>query len=175
MLLGTFLISKIELGEYRILKEYAFEDAIQLLSKAYKEDRFFDYDLQFQTCKTCEFKSNEKTTHLKDGFKECFKKKLNWNEKDFDDSTVFEIWDFRRLNQLSKSGVVKLVDVSDDEFGERKDSKTKMSRVVRQLTQKYKTLEKDDNPEIFKDSLTTEMEKWKFPLNFIDFEASTAP
>lgn len=171
----TFLISKIELGEYRILKEYAYEDAIQLLSKAYVEDRFFDYDLQFQTCKTCEFKSNEKTTHLKDGFRECFKKKLNWDEKDFDDPTAFEIWDFRRLNQLSKSGVIKLVDVCDDEFGERKDSEIKMSRVVRQLTQKYKTLEKDDNPEIFKDSLIAEMEKWKFPLNFIDFEASTAP
>ena len=171
----TFLISKIELGEYRILKEYAFEDAIQLLSKAYVEDRFFDYDLQFQTCKTCEFKSNEKTTHLKDGFRECFKKKLNWDEKDFDDPTAFEIWDFRRLNQLSKSGVIKLIDVCDDEFGERKDSEIKMSRVVRQLTQKYKTLEKDDNPEIFKDSLIAEMKKWKFPLNFIDFEASTAP
>lgn len=169
------LTSKIKLGEYRILKEYAFEDAIQLLSKAYVEDRFFDYDLQFQTCKTCEFKSNEKTTHLKDGFRECFEKKLNWDEKDFDDPTAFEIWDFRKLNQLSKSGVIKLIDVSDDEFGERKDSEIKMSRVVRQLTQKYKTLEKDDNPEIFKDSLTTEMKKWKFPLNFIDFEASTAP
>lgn len=169
------LTSKIELGEYRILKEYAFEDAIHLLSKAYKEDRFFDYDLQFQTCKTCEFKSNEKTTHLKDGFRECFKKKLNWNDYDFDDPTAFEIWDFRRLNQLSKSGVIKLVDVCDDEFGERKDSEIKMSRVVRQLTQKYKTLKKDNNPEIFKDSLIAEMGKWKFPLNFIDFEASTAP
>lgn len=169
------LTSKIELGEYRILEEYAFEDAIQLFSKAYEEDRFFDYDLQFQTCKTCEFKSDEKTMHLKDGFKECFKKKLNWNDVDFDDPTAFEIWDFRRLNQLSKTGIIKLGDISDDEFGDRKDLKIKMSRVVRQLTQKYKTLEKDDNPEIFKDSLIVEMDKWKFPLNFIDFEASTAP
>jgi hypothetical protein len=170
----TGLIYDIECGKHRILEEYAFEDSIQLLAKAYKEDRFFDYDLNFQVCKACEFKTETDGQDLKSGFKECFSKKLGWKEGDFEEPNAFEIWDFRRWKQLNETGLLKLKDIDDEEFGEIKDGSVKMPRVERQLIQKHKSLEGDFEPVVLKKSLKIEMDSWQFPLNFIDFEASTS-
>jgi len=170
----TSMIQKIELGEERILPEYAFEDAIQLFAKAYEDDRFFDYDLQFNICKKCEFKTDSKNkTNLKSGFENCFSKKLDWTEDDFKASNAFEIWDFRRWNELIKRGILKLEDIDDSLFGELKTEDSKISRVERQLIQKNKSLEGNYTPYILNEALEKEMQRWKFPLNFIDFEAST--
>lgn len=169
----TPITDKIESGEIRILPEYAFEDAIQLFAKAYQEDRFFDYELKFNACKKCEFKKDENKPALKSGFENCFSKKMNWTNDDFKAPNAFEIWDFRRWNELNKSGMLKLVDIEDSLFGDIKSQEGKISRVERQLIQKHKSLEKNNTPYLLKQALETEMIKWKFPLNFIDFEAST--
>ena len=63
-----------------ILKEFEFEDAIQLFARAYKEDRFFDFDLNFQACNKCEFKTENDSQNLRSGFKECFSKKMDWKK-----------------------------------------------------------------------------------------------
>jgi hypothetical protein len=167
------ITQKIESGEIRILPDYAFEDAIQLFAKAYQEDRFFDYDLKFNVCKKCEFKKDEKKPDLKSGFENCFSKKMNWTNDDFKAPNAFEIWDFRRWNEIIKRGILKLVDIEDSLFGDIKSLEGKISRVERQLIQKHKSLEKNNTPYLLKESLKSEMENWKFPLNFIDFEAST--
>ncbi|MEN8858685.1 MAG: DUF2779 domain-containing protein, partial [Flavobacteriaceae bacterium] len=166
------IIYKIEVGEHRILEDYEFEDAIQSLSKAYQEDRFFDYDLNFQSCKECEFKTTEEDSNLKSGFKNCFSKKLNWTEEDFDAPNAFEIWDFRRWKVLEKTAILKLEDIDDIIFGEAENSEVNMSRIDRQIIQKHKAVEDDKTPEVLTNALRLEMEAWKFPLNFIDFETS---
>jgi hypothetical protein len=166
------IIDGIESGRHRILKEYAFEDSIQLFAKAYNEDRYFDYDLNFQVCKTCEFKTDENSQNLKSGIKECFSKKMGWNERDFNEPNAFEIWDFRRWSHLNEAGILKLKDIDDDVFGDKSDKFDKMPRVNRQLIQKYKAIENDFEPEILTTELKAEMDTWQFPLNFIDFETS---
>ncbi|GAA4801736.1 DUF2779 domain-containing protein [Litoribaculum gwangyangense] len=167
------IIQRIESSEYRILNEFTFENSIQVLAKAYEEDRFFNYDLNFQICKHCEFKTDGNTQGLKSGFKECFSKKLGWKEDDFKDPNVFEIWDFRRWPKLNETVKIKLTEIEDGEFGEIKGASGKMARVERQLIQKHKALENDFEPEVLKELLKAEMVSWKFPLNFIDFETST--
>lgn len=169
----SLLVDRISSGEERIIEEYDFENAIKLFAKAYEEDRFFDYDLKFNSCKKCEFKKDETKPHLKSGFENCFSKKLDWNEDDFKAPNAFEIWDFRRWKYLTDNNKLKLVDIEDAEFGELKKNPDAITRVERQLIQKHKTLENDFTPELRKESLKVEMESWKFPLNFIDFEAST--
>jgi len=169
------IIQKIESSENRILDEFTFENSIEVLAKAYEEDRYFDYDLNFQICKKCEFRTKVDDKKLKSGVKECFSRKLGWLEDDFNDPTAFEIWDFRRWKQLNEMGLIKLEDIDDELFGDIKEEDVKMSRVGRQLTQKHKALENDFEPRVLIPELKAEMESWKFPLNFIDFEASTSP
>ncbi len=167
------IITRIQNSEERILPEYEFEYAIELFAKAYEEDRYFDYDLKFNICKKCEFQKDDKKPHLKSGFENCFKRKLNWTEDDFKAPNAFEIWDFRRWKHLIDNQILKLEDISDAAFGETTNSSSKIGRVDRQLIQKHKSLEKETTPYLLKDALKSEMQNWKFPLNFIDFEAST--
>ena len=165
--------SGIETGKHRIIEEFDFEESIQILSKTFKEDKYYNYPLDYSSCKSCEFKTNGVAdSNSKSGFKECFTKQLGWEEPDFNEPNIFEIWDFRRLNKLTETGELKLKNIPDEEFGEVKDKDEKMSRVRRQLIQKHKALDNDYTPELYQDELKDEIESWTFPLNFIDFEAS---
>jgi hypothetical protein len=174
----SLLVDRISAGEERIIEEYDFEDAIQLFAKAYEDVRFFDYDLKFNACKKCEFKKDETKPHLKSGFENCFSKKLDWTEDDFNSANAFEIGKLHhtKLTLFNDLEILKLIDIDDELF----KPKTKSSKVLngmstyeRQLVQKNKSVEGDFNPYLLKESLKSELETWKFPLNFIDFEAST--
>ena len=174
----SLLVDRISAGKERLIEEYDFEDAIQLFAKAYEEDRFFDYDLKFNACKKCEFKKDEKKPHLKSGFENCFRMKLNWTEDDFNAPNAFEIGKLHhtKLTYFNDLQILKLNDI-DDELFKPKSKSAKvlngMSTFERQLIQKHKALENDFTPELRKESLKAEIESWNFPLNFIDFEAST--
>ena len=168
-------IKGIEQGKYRILEEFDFEASIKQLSKAYLEDKYFNYPLQLNLCKHCEFKTNKDTQHLKSGFKKCFNKQLGWTEKEFNEPNAFEIWDFRSWKSLEESQRLLLKDLDETDFGDEKPKAGKMSRVERQLIQREKAINGDEVPYVLKDELREEMSNWKYPLNFIDFETSTSP
>lgn len=173
----TEIIYKIEIGEHRILEKYGFEDAIQLLSKAYQENRFFDYDLNFQACKRCEFKTTSEELHLKSGFKNCFSKKLNWTELDFNEPTIFEISKLHhtKTKYFSDKLILKLGDTDDKEFCPKNESSQVLdgwSLYERQIIQKGKAIKKDTEPKVLNEKLKKEIDSWKLPLNFIDFETS---
>lgn len=167
------IVQKIEEGEHRILKDYAFENAIEVLSKAYQQDRYFGYPLDFSKCKHCEFKTDDTTKDKKSGFEACFQKQMGWTEDDFNAPNAFEIWDFRGWNRLTEVGKLKLEEMDDHEFGDIKPRKEGLSRVERQLIQKNKSVEGDHTVFIDREGLLKAMESWTPPYNFIDFEAST--
>ena len=168
-------IQGIEQGKYRILEAFDFETSIKELSKAYQKDKYFNYPLQYSTCKHCEFKTNKETQHLKSGFKECFNKQLGWTEKEFNEPNAFEIWDFKSWKNLEKSQRLLLKDLDETDFGDEKPKAGMISRVERQLIQREKSINGDESPYVLKDELRQEMSNWKYPLNFIDFETSTSP
>ena len=173
------IIAEIESGKYRILKDYAFEDSIEVLAKAHSEDRYFGFDLNFSACKKCEFRTDETTKEKKSGFNECFAKQMNWNEADFEDATVFEISKLHhaKLKMFNEQGILKLQDIDDLQLMPKSDSKQVLNGWTlyeRQILQKEMALEDNDIPyKLQKDKLKAEIESWNFPLNFIDFEAST--
>ena len=167
------IITKIETGEHCILEDYEFEDAIEVLSKAYQDDRYFGYPLNFGKCKHCEFKTDANSKDKKSGFEECFQKQLNWKEEDFKANNAFEIWDFRRWKQLTEEGRLKLTEIQDEAFGENKPKEVGLSRIERQLIQKHKSIENDNSLYVDQEGLRKEMASWTPPYNFIDFEAST--
>ncbi|WP_127142117.1 DUF2779 domain-containing protein [Flagellimonas marinaquae] len=173
------LVAGIESGKHRILKDFAFEDSIAVLAKAYSEDRYIGHDLNFGECKKCEFRTDESTKDKKSGFKECFGKQMNWNEADFEDATVFEITKLHhtKLKMFNELGILKLQDIDDSRLMPKSDSKQVLNGWTlyeRQVLQKEMALQDTALPyKLLRNELKAEMESWKFPLNFIDFEAST--
>ncbi|MHA7864977.1 DUF2779 domain-containing protein [Flagellimonas marinaquae] len=173
------LVAGIESGKHRILKDFAFEDSIEVLAKAYSEDRYIGHDLNFGECKKCEFRTDESTKDKKSGFKECFGKQMNWNETDFEAATVFEISKLHhtKLKMFNELGVLKLQDIDDSQLMPKSDSKQVLNGWTlyeRQVLQKEMALHDTALPyKLLRNELKAEMESWKFPLNFIDFEAST--
>lgn len=172
------IITRIQNSEERILPEYEFENAIELFAKAYEEDRFFDYELKFNICKKCEFKKDDKKPHLDSGFENCFQRKLNWTEDDFKAPNAFEIGKLHhtKFSLFNELQLLKLTDISDELLRPKSKSKPVLKGMTtydRQLIQKHKSLGKETTPYILKEALRSEMENWKYPLNFIDFEAST--
>ncbi|MDC3407258.1 DUF2779 domain-containing protein [Bacteroidia bacterium] len=175
----TPIIKKIEAGEHRILNEYNFQDSIQLLSKAYQEDRYFNFDLNFAACKKCEFKTDARSKNEKSGYKECFSKHLGMKEEDFKDPSVFEISRLHptKLEFFNQLGVIKLKDIDDEQLKPKTESKQVLngwSLIERQILQKKMALTNTNEPfKFLKDRLKQEIDSWNYPLNFIDFEAST--
>lgn len=173
------IIKKIEVGEYKILKEYNFNDSIQLLSKAYQEDRYFGFDLNFAACKKCEFKTDARSKNKKSGYKECFSKHLGMKEEDFKDPSVFEISKLHptKLEFFNQLGVLKLKEIDDEQLKPKTESKQVLngwSLYERQILQKKMLLSNTNEPfKFLKDRLKQEIDSWNYPLNFIDFEAST--
>ena len=168
-------IKNIENGKFRILEAYTFEESINLLADSYINNTYFRYPLQFNICKKCEFKTDEKTANKKSGFKNCFTKQMGWAEKEFKAPNAFEIWDFRSWKKLEESQRLLLKEMDETDFGDEKPKAGKISRVERQLIQLEKAIKKDLTPYVLKQELREEMSTWKYPLNFIDFETSTAP
>ncbi len=173
------IITKIETGEHRILEDYEFEDAIEVLSKAYQDDRYFSYPLNFAKCKHCEFKTDAASKDKKSGFEECFQKQLGWKEEDFKAPNAFEISKLHhtKLKGFNEFNILKLEDINDDQLQPKSESKQVLngwSLYERQILQKQKALDPDNFTfEILDQELKSEMTSWIPPYNFIDFEAST--
>lgn len=174
------IVKSIESGKHRILKDYKFQDTIELFAKAYADDRYFDFDLNFKQCKKCEFRTGKESENKKSGVKECFSKKMNWDDSDFNDPTVFEISKLHhtKLDMFNELNVLKLEDITDEQLQSKSESKQVLNGWTlyeRQCIQKQKSLDKDYGPEILTKELKKEIDSWDFPLNFIDFEASVVP
>ena len=166
------ILDDIEAGKHRIYEELNFEEAIHTFSEHYKKDRFFNYPVSW-SCKGCEFKTGPEASggEKKSGFEECWTRQQGWTKEDFRRPTTFDIWNFRRGSRLFEEGKIFLQDLSEDDIGLKPEA-GKISASERQWIQVDKTKTGDKEPYILKEELRQEMSKWKFPLNFIDFETS---
>ncbi|GAA4314625.1 hypothetical protein GCM10023115_28180 [Pontixanthobacter gangjinensis] len=166
------IVNGIEAGKYRIYEDLCFEESIKLFSDYYQRDQYLGWPVSW-ACKSCEFKTTpeQEAEGLKSGFKECFQKQLGWKPDDFKKPTSFEIWNFRRGSRLFEEGKIHM-DLLDEEDIGLKENPKKFSGSHRQWTQIEKSRNRDYSAIIFKEELKREMDTWKFPLNFIDFETS---
>ncbi len=125
-------------------------------------------------CKKCEFRlaDNEAEGEMKSGFRECWRNALHWNDADFDEPAVLEIWNYRGTDRLIGAGKIKLADVSIDDVSPKTDDKPGLSQTERQWIQIEKARTADTSVWLDRENLKREMETWTFPLHFIDFETS---
>ena len=188
--LGTQILTVVPVSEYVNMILTGMEDDREQSSEAptsfleeireyaeyYKRDKRFPISIGLK-CKGCEFDINPNKfgPGQKSGFMECWKTQLGWKDEDFDKPHIFDVW-MLRAQQYIERGIYLMKDIPLDEFlkGEQKDNKPvfKSATAERQHLQVVKTCRESDGKEDVKPDLFDEMETWKFPLHFIDFETS---
>jgi hypothetical protein len=170
----TQLIVDIEANKYKYHDNLTFQEAIQFLRETYISDSYANWPTSFKSCKSCEFKCSEEEEQqgLKSGFKECFTKQHNWSETDFSNENVFDIYFFTQGNKLFDEGVFFKNQLTEENINLKIEA-GKLSRTNRQILQIEKAIENDKSIFVDKEGLKQEVDSWKYPLHFIDFETST--
>lgn len=167
------IVSAIISDQYKYYDTLGFHEALELFKNSYLESQYINWETKFSTCKKCEFKANieEKKDGKLSGFEYCFKKQHNWTNDDFLKPNAMEVWNFRGKD-LMESKRLFMEDLMEDDF-KIEVLADKISSGERQWIQVEKSRDNDTSIYVEKEGLKTEMEKWKFPLHFIDFETST--
>lgn len=167
------ILDDIESGKHRVYEELGFEESIQVFSDYYERDEYFNYPVSW-ACKACEFRTSEEdeAAGKRSGFKECWSKQKGWTKKEFEKAKTFEIWNFRRGSKLfEQENKIFQEELTPDDVGV-KLAAGKISSSERQWIQVEKTVKEDRSAFVLEKELSEEIRKWKFPLNFIDFETS---
>ncbi|PQJ74761.1 DUF2779 domain-containing protein [Polaribacter gangjinensis] len=167
------IINSILENKFSYYENLNFSEAMLLFREAYKQKKYLNWPLKFSNCKACEFKTSEeeKQQGLKSGFEHCFKKQLNWSDADFKRPNAMEIWNYRGGNLIEENRLF-LDDLTEDDLKVTPIA-NKISPSERQWIQVEKARTADASVYVEKEGLKAEMERWIFPLHFIDFETST--
>lgn len=154
-------------------KERSFFDEIAFLAEKYEKDEKIITDIGSK-CAKCEFKCSkeEEQKGFKSGFKECWSSILNWSDKDFEDENVLSIWNFRKKDELIQNRKIKLSNLVEEDIAPKEDDKSGISASERQWLQVKMAQEKETKPFLDWQGMKNEMDKWIFPLHFIDFETT---
>lgn len=165
----TQIVADIEGNKYKYHDSLTFLDAINKFKELYQKDQYANWQTSFSSCKACEFKSEG--GELKSGFKECFTKQHNWVENDFSKPNIFDVYFFIKGNKLFEEGIYFKDELTEDNIGLKVEAE-KLTTSHRQWLQIEKEVNNDDEIYVDEQGLKKEMDKWVFPLHFIDFETS---
>jgi hypothetical protein len=151
-----------------------FSDNITYLADRYEKDIQI-FPVTGVKCKKCEFvcSSEDEKSGLKNGLKECWKQDHKWQDSDFDEPNILEIWNFPGAKKLLEAGKLKLVDLTEEDINVKEDKKAGLSASQRQWLQVEMRRDGELEAYLDKDGLRSEMQSWTYPLHFIDFETST--
>ena len=156
-------------------KERSFFDEISFLSLKYKNDEKIISDIGSK-CAKCEFtySKEDEQNGLKSGFKECWISQLSWSDKDFEDENILSVWKLgKKKDKLIKKGKIKLTDLNKEDIAPEHNDKPGLSLKERQWLQVEKVQKGEIKPFLDVQGMKNEMDKWIFPLHFIDFETSS--
>jgi hypothetical protein len=150
-----------------------FSESMELFKDAYINKTYINWPTNFSACKKCEFKTTveDEINGLQSGFKNCFQRQFCWNDAQFDAPNAMEIWNYRGKNLMEEHRLL-LQDVIEEDFNVV-PVVGKISSSERQWIQVEKSRTNDSTIYVETEGLKDEMNKWKFPLHFIDFETST--
>lgn len=124
-------------------------------------------------CKQCEFRidPSKQKPGIKNGFVECWSS-AGLTAENSAEPLVFDIWNFRRAQEILASGRIFMAQVNEEDIEPVPSKTVGLSTSQRQWVQVQKVKAKDSNPFVDVEGLKSEMEKWKYPLHFIDFETT---
>lgn len=175
---GNQILCKVNVDEpVEILKNIVFENGksfegqVIYLSDVCKKQTFIKPNLS-SNCKNCEFRISEKqeTQGFENGFKKCWKSVLK-KETELSEPFVFDVWNFRKSNNLIEQGTYLMKDIREEDVSPT-SSENGLSASERQWLQIQKQTENSIEPYIDLKGLYEEMKNWIYPLHFIDFETT---
>jgi len=168
------VVSDIMSDKHKYYDNLGFFEAIELFTNAYKNDEFVNWPTSFSKCKKCEFKANNEELNAgrKSGFRECFMKMHNWGEDEFTKPDIFSIWNLKN-QKLFEDKKIFLYQITPEDI-KYKEEDGRLSTTERQWIQIEKERDGDMTDYVDLDGLKEEIESWRFPLHFIDFETSTS-
>lgn len=154
-------------------KKCNYTEFLDYLAENYAEDRKIISPVS-TVCGSCEFRTTEEDemVGLKSGFCECWKETLGWTDDDFKEQTIFDIWNYRRKDKRLNEGRIKISELTEDDISPKEDKGSGLSSSQRQWLQVQKAQCNDLTCWIDAVSLKSEIDKWVYPLHFIDFETS---
>ena len=161
------LVSRIMRGEdfpepkKTVESRKGFEARIREYGEVYSRDDKYPVSIGLK-CKSCEYK-NTKQPDFKSGFNECWKDQIG-EEYNPDAPHIFDLWNFRKSDELISKNIISFTDIYDLPNPE-------MYLNERQMLQFLKT-HTNDFTESINPELRNEMNSWTFPMHFIDFETS---
>ena len=154
-------------------------DAASDWAESYRLDRKIPPLIGMQ-CGNCQFRG-DLNGFLKSGFHECWREVLDWQDKDFEDGTILDLWNCRKKQKLIDRSIYKLSQVRREDLGDFEDNpgENGLSVPQRQWLQCLSIRDGslhhayDYGGFYFDFELAEkEMARWRYPLHFIDFETS---
>lgn len=153
-----------ETSDFHIMGDIA--SRAQKLAEIYLNNvRYPVQGLIANQCKGCEFRGSHEG--LRSGFDECWTEAANI-ESASSKKMVFDLWNFRGTDKAFENRKYLLDHLDEGDLG-KKPSKTS----ARQLLQIEKHKEGTLEPWFDLAALKDEIDSWKWPLHFIDFETCT--
>lgn len=155
----------------------SMEEMAAVWAKAYAEDIAIPAPIGAQ-CVSCEFKAAP-NDNLRSGFHECWKEANSWSDDDFSPPTLLDLWNFRGKQKLMDAGIRRLSEVTQKhlKYARSDDGLSNSERQWMQVqwsTNDVSEMLKSAGFFIDHEYMAREMGRWRFPLNFIDFETSTS-
>ncbi|NUP87450.1 MAG: DUF2779 domain-containing protein [Burkholderiaceae bacterium] len=122
-------------------------------------------------CAKCEFRVDPPQAGMRSGLHECWRDAAGLTEADFAQGTVLDLWNFRGKQPLIEQRVLRLAEVPLDALGDQggADGLSRGARQAMQVTGQW-----PGRPEFYLDAplMRREMDRWVYPLHFIDFETA---
>ena len=174
-----------EQGKDGFMLNMKFLDYVNAMSKYYcNNEQFPDITLGTE-CFKCQFYSDG-NDGKRDGYRECWKAAAHFNDSDFDEPLVRDLWGaYIRRGEWIEQGVYKMADITEDllprhtnkpsqglDHRERKWLQIAMATDNKELLADYAIDILKCGAYLDVDGLRQEMAKWKFPLHMIDFETT---
>ncbi len=153
--------------------DVSFAGLIDFLSSHYRNDTKITPQI-CSGCTSCEFKCTpeQEAEDFKNGFKECWREVLQWNDNDFKEPSILELWNYRKKDSCIASGKTKLQDLTPQDINIKTNTVPGLSSSQRQWLQVEKVKTKDTSVYFDKTGMKAEMDSWAFPLHHIDFETA---
>lgn len=152
-------------------EEMSFEQRIAMFADFYSRDEKY-VSHPSSVCKKCKFRlaAGEIEGEFKSGFHECWRNSLGWTDDDFNAGSVLDIWNFKRADKLINAKKIRLSEILLEDISPMTDKKPGLSYSERQWKQVQKAQNADISIWLDKENLKLEINKWKTPYHFIDFE-----
>jgi len=175
---ATILEGKAVAGNRKTpLQKLEFSEWMHTLADHHIRDEQYSVEIG-DKCRGCEFRvPPEKLNNgQQSGFVSCWKKAFGWDDEDFQEPHIFDVWNGRSFyGNMMEKGIYHLKDLTLDDLPAKPDGITSKTEAwdskERQTVQILLETDGIEDDEVMLNPLYEEMQKWTYPLLFLDFEA----